>query len=92
MIAQSAAYYSQDYLKEGIERYSQGAYHAGNLQFARMIKKCNPRRIFEFCAAEGDLAEILLASCQSIEWYKLTDFCPEAVAYAARRLHVWPQA
>ena len=92
MIAQPAAYYSQDYLKEGIERYSQGVYHEGNLQFARMIRKCSPRRVFEFCAAEGDLAEILLATCPSIEFYKLTDFCPEAITFAAQRLHMWPQA
>jgi hypothetical protein len=90
--AKPVDYYSEDYRKVGFEYYSSGHYRQRNLLFAPMIQRLKPRRVFEFCGAEGDLAEILLKTCPTIELYLHTDFCPEAVAYTRQRLKAYPQA
>ncbi len=81
-----AEHYGADFAAKGFNYYSSGHYRVRNAAFCEMIKRLQPRVVFEFCGAEGDLAEMLLQTCPTIECYHHTDFCKEVVEYTEKRL------
>ncbi len=83
---QPPEFYERDFQKQGFDYYSSGHYRLRNVVFAEMIKRLQPRSVFEFAGAEGDLAELILKTCQSVEQYDFSDFTASAVEHTAKRL------
>ncbi len=82
--AQPPEFYAADFKQKGWEWYGTGNYRYRNLVLAEMIKKLQPKHIFEFAGAEGDLTEMLLRTCPTIEYYKFSDFCSDAVEHVTK--------
>ncbi len=79
-------WYAKDFAQKGWDYYGRDHYRWRNLVLAEMIRKLQPKRVFEFAGAEGDLAELILQKCPWLERYAFTDFCEDAVEHAKQRL------
>jgi len=72
-------------------RYSRGAYVQKDRTMVSMLKPHAPKRVFEPCGAEGNLARMMVESIPSIEEYVLSDFVNFAVQKMTESLADFPQ-
>jgi hypothetical protein len=77
-LKQPQAWYEAIMTKEW-GRYSRGAYVKKDQMMVSILKPHAPKRVFEPCGAEGNLARMMVESVPSIEEYALSDFVNFAV-------------
>jgi hypothetical protein len=69
-----------------VAMFGQGMYRSRNQEILEMVRRLQPRRIFEFACAGGFLAELLLDGVDSIEEYVCSNFSTRMLDYTANQL------
>ena len=87
---QPQAWY-EDIMTREWGRYSRGAYVKKDQMMVSILKPHAPKRVFEPCGAEGNLARMMVESIPSIEEYALSDFVNFAVERMSESLADLPK-